>query len=444
MTLAIRRYLYIFFITAFVIITTIVITYANGYSLLSGSKILVKTGMLIVNTEPRGAKIILNSKVQEKLFSLSGNNTITTPAKIKNLTPGEYIVRFELPGYNLWQKKLTVLPGQATFAETVILFRKDKPFPISDLDINGFELSPDKKFIAISSEDKLQILDASNNEILYQQASSSQKMDWSQNSELLLLSDGRILNLKNQDAVTSISSDNSDKSTRWLDDNRLGSINGNRLNIYRINDNSTQTLELSRLEKSIFSDFFNDGSSLLTVVTSGATSDLIIYDSIGLQILQKIKLPGAGYSILETHNKYIALENKEFSNLIIIDPSSNQPLVAKLNNFKKLTWADANNIYYSSSHELFSLNLNQGKSEILARISQPINELFLHPSKNYLLFSTKDSINYLELDDRDHHNINTLVSADSLIEARFDSASLQFYYIGKSAASSTLYRFSTK
>lgn len=444
MTLAIRRYLYMFFISAFVVITTVVITYANGYSLFSGSKILVKTGMLILDTEPQGAKVILNNKTQQKFLSFSGDNIVTTPAKIKNLVPGEYTVQLELPGYNTWQKKLIVNPGQATFAETVILFSKGKPARISEDNVKDFELSPDRKLIAIASQDKTQVINANNNDVLYQRASTSAVLRWSNDSRYLLLDQGQVLNLENQANVAYINIDTKANSAEWIDNNRLGYIDKNQLRIYDLNDKSSRILEAGEASKTVFADFSSDGTNLFTVVNSLQGADLVIYSLSNLEANQRIKLPGTGYQIIDLHNKLVSLANKKTSNLIIINPSDSQPLVAKINNFKGIAWADKNNIYYSTDHELYSYNLNQNKSQILARISQTINNLYLHPSNNYLLFTTDTSISSLELDNRDHHIINALVGSDNLAKVEFDDSSLQFYYLEKAGSLSIFYRFLTK
>src|SRR3989344_4788562 len=63
-------------------------------------------------------------------FKFNKNNFIVTPAKIKNLLPGEYNLSLELNGYSGWQKKLTIYPGSSTFAEDIYLFKNDLPVQI--------------------------------------------------------------------------------------------------------------------------------------------------------------------------------------------------------------------------------------------------------------------------------------------------------------------------
>ena len=67
MTLGQRRILYTLFIMAFFAITPVVWLYASGYKIGSGLKVQ-KTGILILDTAPRGARVYLNGVSQEYFF----------------------------------------------------------------------------------------------------------------------------------------------------------------------------------------------------------------------------------------------------------------------------------------------------------------------------------------------------------------------------------------
>ncbi|MEI8361069.1 MAG: PEGA domain-containing protein [bacterium] len=445
MTLSIRRYLYLFFIAAFLVITTLVITYANGYSLLSRSGFFVKTGMLILDTEPQGAVIYLNNELQKNKLTPWNQKSLTTPAKIKNLIPGEYEVKLELAGYNTWQKKLTILPGQATFAETVILFKKDTPIKLSELNVADFSLNFDNKLLALQTNNKLVVINTTNSNEIYN-LNYSGGLTWNKFSNLLLLTDGRIVNFTNQDEISTINSSISGKKPVWISATQFASINNNNIQIYNTDQNSTQIIDAQKIGLANFSDIAVKDRELYAIGNSDSdkAAHLIIFNIDNLDVNQKIKLPGQGYTIIEVNKNLVALENKKYSNLIIIDKNSDQPLVTKISNFKQLRWTDEQNIYYSNEHELYYVDLKNNKSQILARISQNINDIYIHPSNNYLIFTTDTSINTLELDDRDHHNINNLVTADKIIKTNFDDKLLQFYYTVKNNDSVVIYKFFTK
>ena len=149
MNLKTRRYLYITFILAFLTITPAVWLYAAGYKLGSGFK-FEKTGILIFDSEPHGATIYLNDKIQKSFIqSLTKPDTaiIKTPAKIKGLLPEEYSVRLELDGYWPWEKKLEIKGEQSTYAENITLFRNNLPLNISQGNFDKVSLSPDQTWL---------------------------------------------------------------------------------------------------------------------------------------------------------------------------------------------------------------------------------------------------------------------------------------------------------
>jgi len=101
MSLKTRRIIFILFIIIFIIITPLIISYASGYRFSFPRKIIQKTGLLVLDSRPPGAKIYINDKLYQLFFNKyfsNKNNYTTTPAKIKGILPNEYNVRLELGG----------------------------------------------------------------------------------------------------------------------------------------------------------------------------------------------------------------------------------------------------------------------------------------------------------------------------------------------------------
>ena len=116
MSLKFRRFLYIFFILIFLIVVPLLSLYANGYkisisSVLDGDFFIQKTGILIIDSSPKNANIYINGKSRQFIFKnlfKKDTDMITTPAKIKNLSAGEYIIKLEKDGYWPWEKRLRI------------------------------------------------------------------------------------------------------------------------------------------------------------------------------------------------------------------------------------------------------------------------------------------------------------------------------------------------
>lgn len=92
-----RTIISIFSLLLFIISAIIVTLIANGYVIDISKKKLEKTGIIVVNSEPKGSLIYLNDKLQN-----------VTNATLANLIPDTYRLRLEKEGYTSWQKDIKV------------------------------------------------------------------------------------------------------------------------------------------------------------------------------------------------------------------------------------------------------------------------------------------------------------------------------------------------
>lgn len=164
MTIRVRNFIFWLFFAIFIVATTLISLYATGYRLSLSwppnfKTILQQTGTLILNSDPEGATIsITSNKNQDLIGKYFGSKTkqyYNTPAKIKNLLPGEYLVRFELAGYWPYEKKLRVYPSEATYLEDIDLFRQDLPLKIFDAKTQGIKITNDDGYIMLQDDKKI-------------------------------------------------------------------------------------------------------------------------------------------------------------------------------------------------------------------------------------------------------------------------------------------------
>ena len=127
MTLRYRRIIYLVFIAVFLIIAPIITLYSTGYRYNFKKNKIEKTGILNIDSQPRGALIYLNGQYQNK-----------TPARFTNLLPDRYQVKVEKDGYYPWQKDLEVKSNLTTFAKDIVLFKQNLPVNIVAGEINIF------------------------------------------------------------------------------------------------------------------------------------------------------------------------------------------------------------------------------------------------------------------------------------------------------------------
>jgi len=163
MTIRIRNFIFYSFCTIFIVATALISLYATGYRFnLSWppnfKNLLQQTGTLILNSKPEGATISVvdhnNQDFFQKYF-FSEPSQYYTPAKIKDVLPGEYLVRFELTGYWPYEKKLRIYPGQATCLEDVNLFRQDLPLKIIAGKIQEIAMTNDNNYIILKDDKKI-------------------------------------------------------------------------------------------------------------------------------------------------------------------------------------------------------------------------------------------------------------------------------------------------
>ncbi|MBU0636994.1 hypothetical protein KKH16_02170, partial [Patescibacteria group bacterium] len=222
MSIKTRRIICIIFILIFFIATPLIIAYATGYKLSFNKKFLQKTGIFILDSHPSGAKIFINNKIQQNLFKkifLNKQTYITTPAKIKNLSPGEYVVRLELTDYWPWGKKLSIKPGLATYAEDIYLFKQNLPVLAISTKINDLKLSPAKNKLAILNSNQLILFNLINEtKQITPLLNKKKSLSWSNNNQKIILDNTAydVDNLDNKITIDDLAIKNPTKLS-WTD-----------------------------------------------------------------------------------------------------------------------------------------------------------------------------------------------------------------------------------
>lgn len=115
-------------IVAFVILSPFIVLFITGTKYDFAAHRFIKTGVIGIKTNPKGADIFLNDK-----HSGSSNRTV------RFVTPGNYLLEIKKPGYFTWSKALEVRPQYVTWAHS-----EDIP------EVTLFFAKPQKTYIANS------------------------------------------------------------------------------------------------------------------------------------------------------------------------------------------------------------------------------------------------------------------------------------------------------
>lgn len=138
-------------IISFVFFATLIVLKAHGYQLNWKNWQIIKTGMIVLNGQPKDVNIRVNQKFLANF-----------PEQISNLTPDNYNIVISKNDYQSWQKNIMVEPGQAEVYENIVLFLQkpiDKAVPENIL--------PEK--ILTEYQNRSQDLKVAENEIFWQE-----------------------------------------------------------------------------------------------------------------------------------------------------------------------------------------------------------------------------------------------------------------------------------
>jgi dipeptidyl aminopeptidase/acylaminoacyl peptidase len=443
MSLKTRRILFIFFILLFITITPLVIFYAAGYEL-SFKNIkkggFQKTGMLVLDTVPPGAKIYLNGKPQQLFFKKyfsGGESFVSTPAKIKNIAPGEYIVKMEKDGYSPWEKKLSVFSGMSAYAEDVSLFKKSLPLLAANGKIKNVSYSPDKRYLAAVQDEKINIIDTDKNVLLTinteKSASGTNEILWSPDSKKIM-AERIIYNTANGSIEFNLKQATSDSlDIKWGENNDeifyIKKTKGENL----INSfNLTTKEEKSILKEKEIMDFIIKAGRLYYISRGLARSDFKAAEISSGKIISSIELPySSEYEFINPVQELINLIDKKHQTLYLIDPFPQFPLKETINNVKYTDWNEGGKLLYGNDFEIWLFDLNSRQNILLTRISETINNIFWHPNNNYIIYLTGDTVNALELDDREKRNLTEIVRLDKISDIFLNKKGDALYFVSQ-------------
>lgn len=439
MTLKVRRILSFIFIALFLMITPPIMFYAAGYRLAKNGFSVQRTGMFIIDSKPREAKIFIDGKPPTTWSSSIFNKKfITTPVKIKNLLPGEYNLRLELDGYWSWQKKLVINPGASTFAENIYLFKNNLPAQIIPAGLESVYLWPDKNKAVIFSAVAVTLLNLSDEseKSIKRNGLKEKNILWSEDQAKIIID-----NYLYDEADFSLAED-----LKKLTPNATN-YKWNQNVLYYQDKNSIYRLESSGSPKKIIGDkIFNDylikSNYLYLIVKSGSAVNLEVINTASGQILKTINLPAApDYSFINQEESLLNLYDNNRQTLYLIDPlSAYEPLKEIIGNVKTASWINSDSLIYTNDFEIWLYNLETKNKILLTRISDPIKKASLHQSKNYIIYSTKQTINALELDEREKRNITELIKFDSIGSFALNNENT-IYFSGKIGQAEGLYKF---
>ncbi len=188
-------------IIVFLILAPLLVFYARGFKYDVKTGAIIKTGTLVVNTKPSKAQVFLNNQLQEKL----------TPVTTRFLTPGDYDVSVEKPGYQSWSKRLTVksqLVSWANLNRDFITLFLTEPRLSRTITAEAVSLSKNQKEIGLAQNGQLQIMQTDNGGVQaagnYTEPIATQSITWENTNQIFKLNRLGLLTEKQIKDITRI------------------------------------------------------------------------------------------------------------------------------------------------------------------------------------------------------------------------------------------------
>ncbi len=429
MSKKLRDWLFLAFIFLFIIMSIVTSLFASGYRFnlswpLQFNRLLQKTGTLVVSTEPKNAYIFLDDKPQKKnTFSLIKKDYLSTPTKIKNILPGEYILRLKKENYWPFERRIKIEPGQTTFSENINLFRSDLPILIQTAASSPISISPDKNYLYLEGSGK--IIDLKNGLETNLSGTPGVTPYWINGGSRILTGSKITDTDKNTilDIAATIGSDISSWQYSQYDNKIYYSRPGS---ISQLDANNKSSKIVIQGESYLAYEPRNDKIFFIT------TNDKKIW--LRGQIISnsekagELELPSSGnYQFCQGNHKYLCLYDSNNSTLYLINPNNWQD-AAVIKNAKNWSWINDEELIYNDDWEISIFKLNGKGSSLITRFGEPILEIAWHKNGGYFIFSTDKS---LQIGDPKNAETITIFKTEKIGPIALDEKNNLLYFYAK-------------
>lgn len=361
-----RTIVYWVFVVTFICLTTFISLKASGYRLNIGwppkfNRLLQKTGMLIVATEPKGATISINGKLQRSLasfFNFKTEDTIKTPAKIKSLAPGQYELKLEENGYWPFTKNIWIHEGESVYVDEITLLPKNQILKIGEVSTSSAMIVKIGRFVIGAR--------------VYDAETSALVADFSN----ILGADIKDSRLYGSDIYY---------------------INSNGLNYFNIKTKENVLAYNNEISGSECLGFSKQGAYISMISRNLKDGNIFLrsYSIKNFSLQSEQALPAGGnYQLGEEEAPYLQIYDNKLKNLYLANPGLQSPIIAAISGVNSYSWISSSQLAYSNGLEIYRYDINSGKSQLLTRLGKEISGLAWHP-KGYLIYAAGGDINLL-------------------------------------------------
>lgn len=386
MTLRTRQALFLTFLLSFLVLAPTIVLFTAGFRYNTQTGQLVKTGALSISTSPRAVTVALNGEATAK----------TTPHVFKRVIPGTYLIELSRSGFVSWKGRVTVGPGETSFLDQPLLLRNDAPFLEETASFDSSSVSPSGEFIATVKGSVVDVWRTTSGTPSPTPAALSHtpaSIVWSANdSYLLALSEDAYSVLTTSGAVLYTDTKTKDESI-FFDLETDGTL-------YIERDDALMTLSLSTLQTvasgKVGAEGYNDiaiGNRTLRFRNLDADTSVSLVGGGNERLIAL--LPQGDFVPLALKGDRVLL-HKDAAELVLLDTSSNEPILLQRPGTLYDWSADGSELVFSDGFELNHYDLKTDTFSLVTRSGSPIKALTLNDDGHYIVVATDQEIAAIE------------------------------------------------
>lgn len=429
MTLRTRRFLYLSFAAIFFIVAPLTVLYTTGIRWNYYKNKLEKIGNLVIRTVPRDVTITLNDEIFKK----------TTPWRFNNLLSNRYNIQITSEGYHSWQKTLAVNSGETTFAEHIFLFKKDLSVKQILDNVDFWIYEPAHTLILFQKNNSLQLYNLTNGQIQKIADLSETIIDatWSKNMQVLLITTPSQYYFWNNNEPTKLQLINAQRlieNCNLYADKTTSLICANETQLFEVNPYTNTRLELFTEQTDKILDFYSDQGIIYFLEKNSLDGN--VYLRINKPNFPNDTYPdyllpdSTDYELVSVEDKLAVILDHAHQKLYLLHLENNEDSFNKSSQI----YNDISDVFFSTDGTIIFFNdwevwTKRGEQlALITRQSGSIKNVLWYPSNNHILLVQPNSLEFIELDERDQRNRAKILETEGIKKVQFDKTGTKIIY----------------